>query len=63
MYDINEMYTKYKQAIDCLERAENLNRENEIKYQHFITGLKRKGAWECPEKLEEKLFYMEKLVT
>lgn len=26
--DMKEMYSKYKQALDCLERAEHLNREN-----------------------------------
>ena len=61
--DMKEMFHKYKQALDCLERAEHLNRQHQLKYQKFLAGLKKKGAWQCPEKLEEKLFYMEKLIN
>ena len=57
------MFEKYKQAVNCLQRSERINKENEIRYQTFLDDLKNKGAKNSPQKMEEKLYYMERLIN
>ena len=45
------MYEKYKQALNCLERAQKINKETEVKYQQFLYDLKEKGAKNSPQAL------------
>ena len=37
--DFHELYIRYKQAVNCLDRAERVNKHHERKYQNFIKKL------------------------
>ena len=34
--DFYELFQRYKQALSCLEKAEKVNKQQEIKYQKFM---------------------------
>lgn len=56
------MFQRYKEALKCLEKSEQLNKLHEIRYQKFIESVKGKQKADGELSLEHRLHYLERQV-
>lgn len=61
--DFYELYYRYKDALSCLQTAEEQIRRQQLKYQKFISGLRSKKKSNNEQRdYEEQLCYLNRLV-